>query len=431
MHFDLKFGSGTIPLDLEDRRILKVVMPGERAPLADASSAVRKVLASPEGSLPLLDMLKSAKPQRLVIVVNDITRPTPYSVFMPPLVEVIEKAGIPDAHVTLVTATGIHDPHTREQDIQVYGEALCKRFAVVSHDATDKDKLVYKGKLPSGYDFWLNALVDEADFLITVGVVMPHYFAGFSGGRKSILPGVAGRETVQKNHARMVELMEHLPPIRENPVSLEMIHAARIAGVDFIVNVVVDDAGRLVEVVAGDLEKAWYKAVEVSESMYLTPIPRKAKVAIATASGYPRDINLYQSQKALDHADKATVDGGTVIIVAECRDGYGEKVFETFMNSGYTAQGIMEEVKAHFVMGGHKAYGFAKVAADKKVIFVTSLSGQVVSSLFARKAATMEEAVRMALEDQGSDADFIVFPEGSVTVPYVEGQDRAGLNQEP
>ncbi len=421
MHFDMKYGAGTLPLDLDDKHILKIVLPGEKAPLAEPADAVRKVLAAPEGTAPLLEMLKAVHPQKLVIVVNDITRPTPYSVLMPPLVETIEKAGIPDSHVTLVTATGIHDLHTREQDIEVYGEELCRRFKVISHDATDRDNLVYKGKLPSGYEFWLNKIVDEADFLITLGVVMPHYFAGFSGGRKSILPGVSGKETVQKNHARMVEIMDNLPPIRENPVSLEMIHAARTAGVDFIINTVVDDSGRLVEVVAGDLEKAWYKAVEVSESMYLTPIPRKAKVAIATASGYPRDINLYQSQKALDHADKATLEGGTVIIVAECREGYGEKIFESFMKAGYTARGIMDEVKKNFIMGGHKAYGFAKVAAEKKVIFVTSLSEGIVASLFARKAASMEEAVRMALEDQGADADFIVFPEGSVTVPYVAG----------
>jgi nickel-dependent lactate racemase len=176
---------------------------------------------------------------------------------------------------------------------------------------------VFKGKFSSGYDFWLNKIVDESDFLITIGVVMPHYFAGFSGGRKSILPGVAGKETVQKNHARMVELMDDLPGIRENPVSLEMIQAARMAGVDFILNVVVDDAGNLVEVVAGDLEEAWYKAVSVSEGMYLTPITKQADIAIACASGYPRDINLYQSQKALDHADKATKPGGTVVVVAE------------------------------------------------------------------------------------------------------------------
>jgi nickel-dependent lactate racemase len=421
MHFDLKYGTGTLPLDLDDKKIVKVVMPGHREPLPNAIESVRRVLANPDGTEPLFDLLKKANPQRLVIVVNDITRPTPYSVLMPPLLEVLGKAGIPDSRITLITATGIHDSHSPEQDRLAYGEELCSRFKIVTHDASDKNNLVYKGKLPSGYDFWLNKLVDESDFLITLGVVMPHYFAGFSGGRKSILPGVSGKETVQKNHARMVEIMDNLPSIRENPVSLEMIHAARIADVDFIINGVVDDAGQLVEVVAGDLEKAWYRAVSVSEMMYMTPIPRKVKVTIASSSGFPRDINLYQAQKALDHADKATVPGGTVIVVADCREGYGEKIFEEFMNAGYTATGIMDEVKKNFVMGGHKAYGFAKVAAEKKVIFVTSLSETIVASLFARKAATVEEAVRMAYADQGLDADFIVFPEGSVTVPYVAG----------
>lgn len=419
MHFDLKYGKGTLPLELDEKRIVDVVLPGEKAPIANPEAAVRRVLESPSGTPPLLDMLRAAKPKNLVIVVNDITRPTPYSIIMPPLLKVIGAAGIPDSDVTLITATGIHDPHTDEQNIQVYGEELCRRFRLVSHDATDKDNLVFKGKLPSGYDFWLNRLVDESDFLITIGVVMPHYFAGFSGGRKSILPGVSGKETVQKNHARMVELMDNLPPIRQNPVSLEMIHAARIAGVDFILNVVADDEGKLVEVVAGDVETAWYKAVEISQSMYLTPIPRKVDVAIAAASGYPRDINLYQAQKALDHADRATKAGGTVIVVAECSEGYGEKVFEKFMNSGYTPEGIMKEVKTHFVMGGHKAYGFAKVAAEKKVIFVTDLPEQIVKSLFARKAATVQEAMQMAMIDQGSGAQFIVLPEGSVTVPIV------------
>ena len=417
MHFNLKYGNGTLPADIEDRQILQVLLPKPRAPLAQPLEAVRRVLAEPDGTPPLVSMLSKRKPAKVVVVVNDITRPTPYEVLFPPLLEAFQKAGIPDSAVTLVTATGIHDPHTPEQNIQVYGKDICRRFRIVSHDATDSQGLVYKGKLPSGYDFWLNRLVDEADFLITLGVVMPHYFAGFSGGRKSILPGVAGKETVQKNHARMVELMDNLPPIRENPVSLEMIHAARIADVDFILNVVVDDNNQVVEVVAGDLEQAWYRAVDVSESMYLVPVPKAADIAISSACGFPRDINLYQAQKALDHADKATRKGGTIIMVAECRDGYGEKVFEDFMNRGWTPQQIMNEIKAHFVMGGHKAYAFAKVAAEKQVIMVTSLPEQIVASCFARKAESVQEAVAMALESQGKDATFIVMPEGAVTVP--------------
>jgi nickel-dependent lactate racemase len=423
MHFNLKYGSGTAAVDLDDSRIIDVVLPKPRKPLADALESVRRVLAKPEGTPPLAEMLAARKPKKLVIVVNDITRPTPYSVLMPPLLEVIQKAGIPDSHVTLVTATGIHDPHTPEQNILVYGEEVCRRFKVISHNATDPAGLVYKGKLPSGYDFWLNKLVDEADFLITIGVVMPHYFAGFSGGRKSILPGVAGKETVQKNHARMVELMDNLTPIRENPVSLEMIHAARLAGVDFILNVVVDDNEQVVEVVAGDFEKAWYKAVDVSESMYMIPIKEQADITVSAASGFPRDINLYQSQKALDHADRATKKGGTIILVAECREGYGEKVFEEFMNRGWTPQHIMAEIKAHFVMGGHKAYGFAKVAAEKNIIMVSSLPEKIVASCFARKAGSVQEAVEMALKEQGTEARFIIMPEGSVTVPVIAAKD--------
>jgi nickel-dependent lactate racemase len=199
-----------------------------------------------------------------------------------------------------------------------------------------------------------------------------------------------------------------------------MIQAARIAGVDFILNVVTDDSGRLVDVVAGDLEEAWYKAVESSESLYITPVREKADIAIASACGYPRDLNLYQSQKALDHADKATKIGATVIIVAECRSGYGEVVFEKFMKAGFTPEGIMKEVKTNFVMGGHKAYGFAKVAAEKKVIFVTSMSEADVANLFARKAATVQEALKMAWADQGPGARVLVMPEGSLTVPSMD-----------
>ncbi|MDP3178680.1 MAG: nickel-dependent lactate racemase [Spirochaetaceae bacterium] len=417
MRIGMKYGETVLGLDLDDSEIIQVVHPRECAPLAQAGEAVRRALERPTGTPALAAMLSERRPKNLVIVVNDVTRPTPYSVMMPPLMKTIAEAGVKDREVTLLTATGIHDPHTREQDLEVYGQDLASRYKIISHDATDAANLIDKGKLPSGYDFWLNRIVDEADFLITIGVVMPHYFAGFSGGRKSILPGVVGKETVQKNHARMVEIMDELPPIRQNPISLEMIQAARIAGVDFILNVVADDEGRLVEVVAGDLEEAWYRAVDVSESMYVTPIKGLADVAISSACGYPRDINLYQAQKALDHADKATKPGGTVILVAECRSHYGEAVFERFMKAGYSPQEIMSEVKANFVMGGHKAYGFAKVAAEKKVILVSSLTEEETATLFARKAATLDEAVAMARADQGKLARFIVMPEGALTVP--------------
>ncbi|WP_319477265.1 nickel-dependent lactate racemase [Marispirochaeta aestuarii] len=417
MHFDLKYGKSTLPLETGDTQILDVIHPGNQPPLEDPAAAVERMLQNPLGTAALEILLRKRRPERLVIVVNDITRPTPYSVLMPPLLRTIENAGTARENITLITATGIHSPHTLEENLQAYGKDLVENYRIICHDAEDEANLVHKGRLPSGYDFLLNRTVDEADFLITIGVVMPHFFAGYSGGRKSILPGVSGKSTVQLNHARMVELMDDLPPIRENPISLEMIHAARMAGVDFILNAVSNDDGEVINVYAGDLEEAWYAAVEKSEELYITKIPELADITVVSASGFPRDINIYQAQKALDHADKATRRGGTIILLAECSGAYGDEVFENFMKKGLTPESIMQEVRENFVMGGHKAYCFAKVAAEKQVILVSSASEQVTLSLFAEKAKSPREALETALRRHGKDAAIRIMPEGGVTVP--------------
>ncbi|WP_319561637.1 nickel-dependent lactate racemase [Marispirochaeta sp.] len=417
MHFDLKYGKITNPLDIKEECILDIIYPKKKSPPEDTHAAVEIALKKPLGTEPLVTMLKKRQPKRLVIVVNDITRPTPYSSLMPPLLRSIEESGVPRENVTLITATGIHRPHTPEENLQVYGRELVENYRIVCHDAEDDENLVRKGTLPSGYDFLLNRVVDEADFLITIGVVMPHFFAGYSGGRKSILPGVSGKSTVQLNHARMVELMDDLPPVRENPISLEMIHAARIAGVDFILNAVTDDNGTMIDVYAGDLEDAWYAAVDTSEELYVTEIRELADICIASASGHPRDINIYQAQKALDHADKATRPGGTIILVADCSGGYGDQVFEDFMRAGLSPEGIMKRVKEDFIMGGHKAYCFAKVAAEKRVILVSNVSKEETATLFAKKAASPQEALNESLRRHEKGARVRVLPEGGITVP--------------
>ena len=316
---------------------------------------------------------------------------------------------------------------------------MTDRFKFVSHIAKDDDSLVHMGRFDSGYEFYVNKLAVEADFLITVGVVMPHYFAGFSGGRKSILPGLAGFRTVEQNHARMVELMDNLPPIRQNPVSLEMIEAARMVGVNFIINAVTGSNKEVVKIVAGDLVAAWYEAVETSSSMFEIPFEKQVDICVSSACGYPRDVNMYQAQKALDHADRITRDGGTIILVTESPSGYGEDVFERWMREGMTPQQIMDRirtnfviyrpsilthvmnatytiVRTNFVMGGHKAYGFAKVAANKKFILVSSLSAEDSLPLFATKAESVQAAFDAALAENPG-ATVAVLPQGSLTLP--------------
>ena len=416
LHFDLAYGTGTLPLDLPDGLEPVVLVANEQPALPDAVQAVRDGLKNPIGAEPLVKQLKDKKPEKIVVVVNDETRPTPYYAFFPPLVEAFEEAGIRDEQVTFVIATGIHDPHSKELNEKTYGKHMTDRFKFVSHIAKDDDSLVHMGRFDSGYEFYVNKLAVEADFLITVGVVMPHYFAGFSGGRKSILPGLAGFRTVEQNHARMVELMDNLPPIRQNPVSLEMIEAARMVGVNFIINAVTGSNKEVVKIVAGDLVAAWYEAVETSSSMFEIPFEKQVDICVSSACGYPRDVNMYQAQKALDHADRITRDGGTIILVTESPSGYGEDVFERWMREGMTPQQIMDRIRTNFVMGGHKAYGFAKVAANKKFILVSSLSAEDSLPLFATTAESVQAAFDAALAENPG-ATVAVLPQGSLTLP--------------
>lgn len=417
MDFVLNYGKKTVDFHLDDSKILQVILPPESKEKICTTTDVEAMLDHPIGTSSLLELLKKKKPKKIVVIVNDITRPTPYNLLLPPVLDRFAKVGITDDMVTFIVATGIHDPHTFEQNIQVYGDEIVRRFSIVSHVSNDLDSLVSVGTLFTGSELRINKLVYEADFILTLGVVMPHYFAGYSGGRKSILPGVAWKQTVERNHSRMVELMDNLPDLDHNPVNMEMIEAAQIVGVDFILNVVVNENKDVVKVVAGDVVKAWKEAVAVSTKLYEVPIKMLADVVIASACGHPRDINVYQTQKALDHADKATKKGGAVIVVAECPAGYGETVFEEWMNTATCPEDIVERIKTDFMMGGHKAFGIAKVAAEKTVYMITSLSEEQVKKLFAVKVASVEEAIHRIEEEKGNNLQYIVMPQGSLTVP--------------
>jgi nickel-dependent lactate racemase len=417
MRYELTYGKSGLSFTLPDSVTPTVIRSGRKEKLEDPLGRTRAMLKNPLGSPPLLEMLRAKNPRSVVIVVNDITRPTPYEILFPPLLEVFAEAGIRDEQVTLLIATGIHDPHTPGQNLEVYGEELVRRFKIVNHDGTDGANLLNLGAFKSGYDFIVNRLAVEADFLITLGVVMPHYFAGYSGGRKSILPGLAGKDTVARNHARMVELMDFMPAIDDNPVSNEMIEAARQAGVDFILNAVTNPANELVFVAGGEVHAAWRKAVEVSSSMYEARFEKEVDVAVTCASVHPRDINVYQAQKALDHADHMTRPGGTIIVAAECPGGWGESVFEEWIRRRWTPDKVMREIKENFVLGGHKAYAFAKVAAEKEIYWISSLSEEDTALLWAKKAATVQEAVDAALVRHGPKALWAYLPDGSLVLP--------------
>lgn len=418
MLISLDYGRTALRTEIGDNNISQILLPNELNGVSDPLKAVEESMQCPLGSASLEDIIQKKRPSSVVIIVNDVTRPTPCEYLLPPIFRRLAENGIKKNQVTLLVATGLHKPNTYKQNLEIFGEEILRDYRLISHKA-DESELVNYGVLDTGTPLYVNKIAAEADLLITIGVILPHYFAGFSGGRKSILPGVCGRETIQKNHSRLVDLMDDLPPLKKNPVNLEMISAARLVGVDFIINVVPNSKGEIVKVVSGDLESAWYAGTEISSKMYEVPIKELVDVVIVSANGYPRDINAYQTQKALDHADRATRTGGSIILVSECIEGLGEPIFQEWMEKATSPEEIIQRIKEEFIMGGHKAYGIAKVAKNKKILWISSMNENTTNLLFAEKCATLDNAIRRVRQDHGDSFSCVVMPQGSLTVPFV------------
>lgn len=414
----LKYGRRNLEFEIESSRVLDVLKADEKEAINDPLAAVEKSLKQPTGTAPLAELLAAEEINDLVIIVNDVTRYTPYNYLLPPLLSTIAEAGIKKEQVTFIVATGVHSPHSDEQNREIFGEEIDASYNFIHHDC-DQD-LADLGKLSTGNQLQINKKVAEADFLITTGVILPHYMAGFSGGRKSILPGVASRESIENNHAMMVEVTEEKPSLENNPISQEMFEAAEKVGVDFILNVVTNSSREIVQVAAGDCRQAWEAGIAKSAEMYHLSLAEKAEAAIVSSGGFPRDINLYQAQKALDHADHAVQKGGTIIWVAECLEGYGEERFQKWMDQAQKPADNIARIKKKFLIGGHKAFAISKVAAEKEIILISSLSQEQTENIFARKMETIQKAVDYLETKYQADYSAYIMPQGSLTVPVVK-----------
>lgn len=397
--------------------------------LADPLQAVYNSLLHPIGkTLRLRDDIKSARARDVVIIVNDITRPTPYRYMLPPLLEEIHSAGLPDSAVRFVIATGVHRANTFAEIQEMFGSDIAARYTFLNHDCDRDAELVYLGTLRHGSELWVNRAVVDADYVIATGVIAPHYFAGFSGGRKAILPGVSGRVTITGNHSHLTEPGASVGNLQGNPVHQEMMDAARKVGVSLILNVVPDATGKkIVGVVAGDLEKAWLEGVNICEKTCFAPLKEEFDVAVASAGGFPKDINLYQAQKAIENAARAVRPGGTVVLAAECPEGLGDDIFEQWMFSSSGPADVISRFQREFVVGGHKAYVLARVLAEKDVVLVSSMPADLVRRVFMIPAADLSEAAKIVQRKHGDAYRAIVLPHAGLVVPSVQSVSENSL----
>jgi len=414
----LKYGKKDIQLPIHDKNIIKILNSNKQKTLLHPENRLKELLKNPINCSSLKDLVTKKEADKVLVIVNDITRPTPYDVILSPLLEELHYIGIKKENIIFIIATGSHRGNSKEEIIEIFGEDIAGCYKFINHD-DQKSQMKDFGQLKSGNRLLVNSIVSEMDFVITTGVIVPHYFAGFSGGRKSILPGICGRKTIEANHANMVYPDARAGNLKGNPVHEEMQEAAEKVGVDFNINVVTDEDHQIIEIVAGEMYASWLKGVEVCKKTYLCPIKYRADIVIASTGGYPKDINVYQAQKALENAYQAVNPGGTIILLAECPEGYGQSIFKRWIEEANSIDDIINRLKKKFVLGGHKAFGIVKVAKEVDVLLISSLPQDKVRKLFFIPMENIVRALNYVKKKHGEDFKAYILPLGNTVVPQV------------
>lgn len=411
MEFELKYGKEKIKFHIPEENLKAVIRRESCGAAGSPETIIENALNHPIGSETLKEIITRKHPEKIVIVVNDITRPTPYKDILPPLVRHIEEAGIRPEQITLLVATGIHRPQTDAENETMYGKDICRRFRVVNHDPDSN--LVSLGMLPNDIELWIDELVASADLLITTGLIGLHYFAGYSGGRKSIVPGCAGRKTIEASHAMMSDSRACLGNVEDNPVHNILNECGIRAGIDFIINVITDDNKQVVAAVAGEMQAAWNKGVDICRNLSVCSIDANVDIVVASCGGYPKDINLYQAQKSLESSVLAVRDQGVIILLAQCPEGMGEETFSRWIEEAKTPQDIKERFAMHFELGGHKAYAICRTLEKCDIVLISEMSDEQVKKAFLIPVADVEEGLAYAFGKLGSSASVAVIPEAS------------------
>jgi lactate racemase len=412
MKVSLNYGTGTQSLDIDDENYLGTLNPKEIKEVKDPIQEVRNALSNPIGSKKLEELAKYHK--KIVILVSDISRPSPSSILLPSILEELRQAGVNNNQIKIIFGLGIHRKHTEEEQKKLVGEEIYQQIKCIDHDIENCIKI---GTTIRGNEVFILKDVTEADFLIATGNLEYHYFAGYSGGAKAVAPGVCGRSTVSDNHKHFLQPGAKAGIIEGNPVREEMEEIEEMVGVDFIVNAVLNSHKKIVKVVAGEATKAHREGAKYIDNMFAVQVNELADIVIASPGGFPKDIDLYQTHKAMENASLALKKGGIMIVVGECKDGLGEGKFADALMEGLSPQELIEELKNNFVLGRHKASRVAKIHLDSEVYLVSKLDDKIKSNLFIKNYDSLEKAFADAIKVKGKDAKVLVMPFGVSTLP--------------
>ena len=389
---------------------------------ADGLTLVREAMANPYGSAKLSELARGKN--KVVLIASDHTRPVPSRVIVPPMLAEIRE-GNPDADITILIATGCHRYTTREELVAKFGEEIVDNEKIVVHVSTDEDSLVTIGTLPSGGTLRINKLAAEADLLVSEGFIEPHFFAGFSGGRKSVLPGICSRETVMANHCSefIASPYARTGVLEGNPLHKDMLYAARTAKLAYIVNVVIDEKKQAIYAVAGDVEAAHKAGCEFLSGLCRVK-PIYADIAISTNGGYPLDQNVYQSFKGMTAAEATVREGGVIIMLSSCSDGHGgEDLYRELADEPddkKAADKILARGRNQTVPDQWQAQILLRILSRARVIFVSEAPDEMIRNMHMIPAHSIGEALEMAKKMLGNFEPTITAVPDGISVMVVE-----------
>jgi nickel-dependent lactate racemase len=411
----LPFGKTHLEAQIPTANLIGVFEPRETKQTADEKTLIGDALAQPIGSARLRERVKPG--QKVAIIASDLTRPCPSAKLLPSVLQELAQAGVPDKDVLIVAALGLHREMTPSELEQMAGPDVYDRFQVINHNSQD---VVHLGTTGRGTPVEVFRPVVEADFRVCLGNVEFHYFAGYSGGAKAIVPGCASKETVSANHAWMVHPSAVSGSIVRNPMRADLEEAAAMVGLDFLLNVVVGAEHRIVAAVAGDGIAAHRAACDRGAQRGKVAIPEQGDIALVSPGGFPKDINLYQAHKAIESAALAVRPGGTIILVAECPEGLGNAVFEQWITSGQSCDQLLERIRQRFVLGGHKAAAIAKLAQLAQLMLVSPAIAHLPLSGIEHQP-TVNAAFDAAFEQLGPESRVLALPHGISVLPQPPG----------
>jgi nickel-dependent lactate racemase len=359
----------------------------------------------------------------VAIAINDKTRPVPNDQLLPPLLGHLEELGVKPGAIQFIIATGTHPRMSPAEYPLIAPQEILDRFPFHCHHCDDSESLVYLGTTSRGTPVRVNQLFAEADLRIVVGIIEPHQFQGFSGGVKGAAIGLAGRDTINHNHALMTSPKARLGRYSDNPARQEVEEIGQIIGVHFSLNALLNSDRQIVAVIAGDPYAVMEKGIPLSRQISQVQVDERFDLIIASPGGYPKDINLYQSQKALAHAGIITRTGGTVILAAACAEGTGSRAYELWMNGVSSHQEAIERFQREgFLVGPHKAVQIALDATRVKILLISEMESGFVRKLLLTPAASINEALETALVDLPADANVGIMPHASSTIPFVRSK---------